>query len=61
ATRTSLDAGFLLGQPDGIIINGRGPYQTIFTVKHGGTYRFWISNVGTQTTLNFKIQNHQML
>eukprot|EP01018_Ginkgo_biloba_P018744 Gb_28564 [translate_table: standard] len=58
--RTSLDAGVLLGQPDGVIINGRGPYQTTFIVQPGATYRFRISNVGIQTTLNFRIQNHRM-
>lgn len=59
--RTSLDAGVLLGKPDGVVINGRGPYQTVFSVQPGATYRFRISNVGMQTTLNFRIQNHRML
>lgn len=59
--RAALDAGFLIGQPDGITINGRGPYRTVLAVQPGSTYRFRISNVGTQTTLNFRIQNHRML
>lgn len=59
--RTSLDNGVLLGKLDGVVINGRGPYHTVFTVQPGATYRFRISNVGMQTTLNFRIQNHRML
>lgn len=59
--RNSLDNGVLLGKPDGVVINGRGPYHTVFSVQPGATYRFRISNVGMQTTLNFRIQNHRML
>ncbi|XP_077246238.1 SKU5 similar 18 [Tasmannia lanceolata] len=60
--RSSLDEGTLLPpDPDGILINGLGPYETNFTLQPGATYRLRISNVGLKTSLNFKIQDHPML
>ncbi|KAF8410342.1 hypothetical protein HHK36_002869 [Tetracentron sinense] len=55
-----LDRGKKLHFPDGILINGRGPNGASFTVDQGKTYRFRISNVGLQNSLNFRIQGHKM-
>ncbi|GER35055.1 monocopper oxidase-like protein SKU5 [Striga asiatica] len=72
ALRTTLDHGQALNPPDGILINGKGPYnynntaqdenayETI-NVERGKTYRFRVHNVGVSTSLNFRIQNHSML
>ncbi|XP_011621392.1 monocopper oxidase-like protein SKU5 [Amborella trichopoda] len=56
-----------MGLPQAILINGKAPYNNpwskeheIFTVTQGQTYRFRISNVGLNMTLNFRIQNHKM-
>ncbi|GAB4825936.1 Serine/threonine protein kinase [Ancistrocladus abbreviatus] len=73
ALRTSLDAGEDLGVPDGVLINGKGPYQynstlvpdgieyETFKVEPGKTYRFRVHNVGISTSLNFRIQSHNLL
>ncbi|PQQ18439.1 monocopper oxidase-like protein SKU5 [Prunus yedoensis var. nudiflora] len=73
ALRKALDAGKDLGIPDGVLINGKGPYQynntlvpdgidyETFEVKPGKTYRLRVHNVGVSTTLNFRIQNHNLL
>ncbi|KAI4329913.1 hypothetical protein MLD38_028245 [Melastoma candidum] len=62
-----------MGDPDGILINGLGPYQydkevvsdgvayQIISVDPGKTYRFRVHNVGISTSLNFRIQNHNLL
>ncbi|XP_031380787.1 L-ascorbate oxidase homolog [Punica granatum] len=55
-----LDSGRRLMFPDGILINGRGPNGASFTVEKGKTYRFRISNVGLEHSLNFRIQGHQL-
>ncbi|KAF6172543.1 hypothetical protein GIB67_007056 [Kingdonia uniflora] len=63
-----LDRGKKLKFPDGILINGRGPNGITgsgpsgisFPVEQGKTYRFRISNVGLQNSLNFRIQNHKL-
>ncbi|XP_051149809.1 L-ascorbate oxidase homolog [Andrographis paniculata] len=55
-----LDGGNELPFPDGILINGRGPNITSYTVQQGNTYRFRICNVGLQSSLNFRIQDHKM-
>ncbi|CAA2964457.1 monocopper oxidase SKU5 [Olea europaea subsp. europaea] len=73
ALRKTLNAGKDLGMPDGVIINGKGPfryndtlvpdgidYETI-TVEPGKTYRLRVSNVGISTSLNFRIQSHNLL
>ncbi|XP_047076797.1 monocopper oxidase-like protein SKU5 [Lolium rigidum] len=71
--RDMLDDGKDLGIPDGILINAKGPYRydttlvpeglqyEIVGVEPGKTYRFRVHNVGTSTSLNFRIQNHNML
>ncbi|ESQ27558.1 hypothetical protein EUTSA_v10018365mg [Eutrema salsugineum] len=59
--RASLDNGLSLATPDGILINGRGPEETFFAFQPGKTYRLRISNVGLKTSLNFRIQDHDML
>ncbi|KAF2315763.1 hypothetical protein GH714_040300 [Hevea brasiliensis] len=73
ALRTALDSGKDLGMPDGVLINGKGPYRynTTFVpdgieyetiqVDPGKTYRLRVHNVGTSTSLNFRIQGHNLL
>ncbi|KAJ6703733.1 MONOCOPPER OXIDASE-LIKE PROTEIN SKS1 [Salix viminalis] len=73
ALRKALDDGKDLGMPDGVLINGKGPYQYNTTlvpdgidyetieVQPGKTYRLRVHNVGTSTSLNFRIQNHNLL
>lgn len=56
-----LDGGNDLPFPDGILINGRGSNGITFTVDQGNTYRFRISNVGIATSINFRIQGHNLL
>ncbi|XP_068669632.1 monocopper oxidase-like protein SKU5 [Aristolochia californica] len=71
--RKALDAGKDLGMPDGVLMNGKGPYRYNSTlvpdgidyetinVHPGKTYRFRVHNVGISTSLNFRIQNHNLL
>ncbi|TYK00284.1 monocopper oxidase-like protein SKS1 [Cucumis melo var. makuwa] len=73
ALRATLDAGKDLGIPDGVLINGKGPYQYNSTLVRAGieyesvpvdpgkTYRLRVHNVGISTSLNFRIQNHNLL
>ncbi|XP_061348211.1 monocopper oxidase-like protein SKU5 [Gastrolobium bilobum] len=73
ALRKDLDAGKDLGMPDGVLINGKGPYKYNDTlvpdgidyeqidVHPGKTYRIRVHNVGVSTSLNFRIQNHNLL
>ncbi|XP_052185030.1 monocopper oxidase-like protein SKU5 [Diospyros lotus] len=73
ALRATLGAGEDLGMPDGVLINGKGPYQYNATlvpdgidyetinVDPGKTYRIRVHNVGVSTCLNFRIQNHNLL
>ncbi|XP_026436755.1 monocopper oxidase-like protein SKU5 [Papaver somniferum] len=71
--REDLENGISLGAPDGILFNGLGPFryndslvpagipfETIH-VDPGKTYRIRIHNVGISTSLNFRIQNHNLL
>ncbi|KAE8696771.1 ubiquitin family protein [Hibiscus syriacus] len=58
--KAHLDGGRKLPFPDGILINGRGPGGASFNVEQGKTYRLRISNVGSQNSLNFRIQNHRL-
>ncbi|XP_042495674.1 L-ascorbate oxidase homolog [Macadamia integrifolia] len=55
-----LDRGHKLPFPDGILIQGRGSNGASYTVEQGKTYRFRISNVGLQNSLNFRIQGHKL-
>ncbi|KAA3454798.1 monocopper oxidase-like protein SKU5 [Gossypium australe] len=74
ALRKALDAGKGLGMPDGVLINGKGPYryndtlvadgieyETINVHPGGKTYRLRVHNVGISTSLNFRIQSHNLL
>ncbi|KAG1359292.1 monocopper oxidase-like protein SKU5 [Cocos nucifera] len=73
ALRKELDDGKDLGMPDGVLMNGKGPYRYNTTlvpaginyetinVEPGKTYRFRVHNVGFSTSLNFRIQNHNLL
>ncbi|XAR61579.1 Laccase [Bertholletia excelsa] len=60
ALKAILGRGRKLHNPDGILINGRGPNGYALSVEQGKTYRLRISNVGLQNSLNFRIQNHKM-
>ncbi|XP_015579710.1 monocopper oxidase-like protein SKU5 isoform X1 [Ricinus communis] len=71
--RKHVEKGDDLGVPDGILINGFGPYRydealvregityQIINVEPGKTYRLRVHNVGISTSLNFRIQNHNLL
>ncbi|KAK8934457.1 Monocopper oxidase-like protein SKU5 [Platanthera zijinensis] len=71
--RKELDQGKALGVPDGVLMNGKGPYRYNSTlvpagidfetinVLPGRTYRFRVHNVGIFTCLNFRIQSHNLL
>ncbi|KAL0452570.1 UNVERIFIED_CONTAM: Monocopper oxidase-like protein SKS1 [Sesamum latifolium] len=73
ALRKALDAGQELGMPDGVLINGKGPYRynnslvpagiehETINVDPGKTYRIRVHNVGVSTCLNFRIQSHNLL
>ncbi|KAK4489434.1 hypothetical protein RD792_005243 [Penstemon davidsonii] len=73
ALRRTLDGGRGLGMPDGVLINGKGPFRYNTTlvpdgidhetinVDPGKTYRVRVHNVGVSTSLNFRIQNHNLL
>ncbi|KAI3720813.1 hypothetical protein L2E82_31807 [Cichorium intybus] len=70
--RATIDAGKNLGLPDGVLINGNGPFKynstipdginfTTISVDQGKTYRIRVINVGVSTCLNFRIQSHNLL
>ncbi|NP_001348251.1 monocopper oxidase-like protein SKU5 precursor [Oryza brachyantha] len=73
ALRRALDAGEPLGPPDGVLINGLGPYRYNDTlvppgvtyerinVDPGRTYRLRVHNVGVAASFNFRIQGHNLL
>ncbi|XP_023762432.1 monocopper oxidase-like protein SKS1 isoform X1 [Lactuca sativa] len=72
ALRATLDAGKNLGIPDGVLINGNGPFKynstvpdginhTTINVDQGKTYRIRVINVGVSTCLNFRIQSHNLV
>ncbi|XP_058206055.1 monocopper oxidase-like protein SKU5 isoform X1 [Rhododendron vialii] len=68
ALREALDNGTDLGIPDGVLINGKGPYSMAepfdyekINVVPGKTYRIRVHNIGVSTCLNFRIQNHELL
>ncbi|MED6180501.1 L-ascorbate oxidase [Stylosanthes scabra] len=61
----TLDNGDSLGMPDGVLINGQtarldGRDKSLYTMKEGKTYKVRICNVGSKTSLNFRIQGHPM-
>ncbi|KAJ4977713.1 hypothetical protein NE237_008493 [Protea cynaroides] len=63
ALRKVLDSGRILGQPNGILINGKNKADSeapLFTMKPNKTYKYRICNVGLKTSLNFRIQGHPM-
>lgn len=71
--RKQIETGVGLGDPDGILFDGLGPYRydnalvpsgiayQIINVEPGKTYRLRVHNVGISTSLNFRIQNHNLL
>ncbi|EEF38960.1 multicopper oxidase, putative [Ricinus communis] len=63
--RTFLDSGRSLGRPDGVLINGKnakgdGKDEPLFTMKPDKTYKYRVCNAGIKTSLNFRIQGHEM-
>ncbi|KAJ0020850.1 hypothetical protein Pint_31495 [Pistacia integerrima] len=63
--RKILDSGRSIARPDGILINGKsgkpdGQGEPLFTMKSNKTYKYRICNVGLKTSLNFRIQGHNM-
>ncbi|XP_076902393.1 monocopper oxidase-like protein SKU5 [Bidens hawaiensis] len=71
--RKNVENGVDLGSPDGILFNGLGPYRydgssvpdgieyQVINIEPGKTYRFRVHNVGISTSVNFRIQNHNLL
>ncbi|XP_022143613.1 monocopper oxidase-like protein SKU5 [Momordica charantia] len=71
--RKNVENGIHLGVPDGILINGEGPFRFdnalvsggipfhTINVEPGKTYRLRVHNIGISTSLNFRIQNHDLL
>ncbi|XP_059660022.1 monocopper oxidase-like protein SKU5 isoform X1 [Cornus florida] len=71
--RKDIESGVDLGAPDGVLLNGIGPYRydetlvpdgiayPTINVEPGKTYRLRVHNVGISTSLNFRIQNHNLL
>ncbi|XP_076886083.1 monocopper oxidase-like protein SKU5 [Bidens hawaiensis] len=71
--RKNVENGVDLGSPDGILFNGLGPYRydgsgvpdgveyQVINVEPGKTYRSRVHNVGISTSVNFRIQNHNLL
>ncbi|KAL6526188.1 hypothetical protein OROMI_029828 [Orobanche minor] len=58
--RKVLDSGKALPFPDGVLINGQGQGRFSFSGDQGKSYMFRVSNIGLLTSLNFRIQGHQM-
>ncbi|KAJ0243045.1 hypothetical protein HA466_0202840 [Hirschfeldia incana] len=56
-----LDGGRMIPRPYSVLINGNEtPDSTTLTVDKGKTYRFRISNVGVQMSLNLEISGHML-
>ncbi|KAK6924095.1 Multicopper oxidase, C-terminal [Dillenia turbinata] len=53
-----LDSGYDLPYPNGLLINGQK--TSTFTGQPGELYKFRISNVGLTTSINFRIQDHNL-
>ncbi|MQL93033.1 hypothetical protein Taro_025670 [Colocasia esculenta] len=59
--RTQLENGQTLARPNGVLINGKkDDPKPLFTMEAGKIYRYRICNVGMKTSLNFRIQGHDM-
>lgn len=56
-----LDRGRDLPSPDGVLVNGLGPYEADVTFRPGRTYRLRVHNVGVRTSLRFRVQGHKLL
>ncbi|KAM0901208.1 hypothetical protein ACQ4PT_020134 [Festuca glaucescens] len=61
AMQELLDGGRGLPPPDGVLINGLGPYGAELAFEAGRTYRLRVSNVGARTSLCFRVQGHKLL
>ncbi|XP_042487304.1 L-ascorbate oxidase homolog [Macadamia integrifolia] len=63
ALRKVLDSGRSIGKPNGVLINGKNKADNeapLFTMKPDKVYKYRICNVGMKTSLNFRIQGHNM-
>ncbi|CAN1181898.1 L-ascorbate oxidase homolog [Linum perenne] len=62
--RDMLDAGKSIGKASGVLINGKNGMakddEPLFTMKPGKTYKYRICNAGIKSSLNFRIQGHNM-
>ncbi|CAF2138312.1 unnamed protein product [Brassica rapa] len=59
--KARLDGGRMIPRPYSVLINGNeDTASTSLTVDKGKTYRFRISNVGLQLSLNFEILGHML-
>ncbi|KAF8053866.1 hypothetical protein N665_1367s0003 [Sinapis alba] len=59
--KARLDGGRMIPRPYAVLVNGDGnTASTSLTVEKGKTYRFRISNVGVQVSLNFEILGHML-
>ncbi|KAF8083419.1 hypothetical protein N665_0774s0008 [Sinapis alba] len=59
--KARLDGGRMIPTPYTVLVNGDGKTaSTSLTVEKGKTYRFRISNVGLQVSLNFEILGHML-
>ncbi|CAL9145770.1 unnamed protein product [Musa hybrid cultivar] len=58
-----LDTGRSIGLPAGVLINGKAGKddEPLFVMEAGKVYRYRVCNIGTKTSLNFRIQGHSML
>ncbi|GFP88264.1 monocopper oxidase-like protein sks1 [Phtheirospermum japonicum] len=61
ALRKALDDGRELGMPDGVLINGKGPYRYNDTLVPDKIEYATINVEPVSTSLNFRIQNHNLL
>ncbi|XP_042409854.1 L-ascorbate oxidase homolog [Zingiber officinale] len=67
ALANTLDAGQNIGNPNGVLINGKTGKDSsgkddppLFIMEAGKTYRYRMCNVGLKLALNFRIQGHVM-
>ncbi|VFQ58394.1 unnamed protein product [Cuscuta campestris] len=58
--RRLLDTGKPFPPPNGLLINGLPNNPVAFTANKGKTYMFRVSNIGMTTSINFRIQDHNL-
>lgn len=57
--RQNLDGGIPFPHPNALLINGVSN-TSVLTGEAGKTYKFRVSNVGIATSINFRIQGHEL-